>query len=127
MLLAILSRKIEKHRSANGQNSYIDCTKQLHQSIAADCVAFSYRFKTLTLGLNVIATDISRPLAKVGYAFSEYNFLPYVDLHENCNVGQKRPVCSLIWDYVEANAGRIVTEWFEPFRAYLHNCEYQSA
>ncbi|EDX85707.1 hypothetical protein S7335_3410 [Synechococcus sp. PCC 7335] len=106
---------LQEKITASTGSDYIDCSDQLHKSIAEDCVAFSHRFKTLTLGFDVITTDITRPLTEVGGAFNEYNFLPYVDLHENCNIGKKRSVCALIWDYVEANADRIVTERFDPF------------
>ncbi|MGF1515334.1 MAG: hypothetical protein ACFB5Z_16760 [Elainellaceae cyanobacterium] len=104
----------EKITAATGSD-YVDYTERLHPSIAQSCVDFSYQFSTLTLGFDLITTDISRPLVKTGGAFNEYNFLPYVDLHENCNEGQKRPVCRLIWDYIEANAGRLVTPEFAPF------------
>ena len=106
-----LQRKI----TASTGSDYIDCTDQLHESIIDSCIRFSYRFSTLTLGFDLIAPDISQPLCDTGGAFNEYNFLPYVDLHENCNVGKKRPVCRLIWDYVEANASRIVTSKFGVF------------
>ena len=94
---------------------YIDCTEQLHPSIIESCVTFSYRFSTLTLGFDVITPDITQPLAASGGAFNEYNFLPYVDLHENCNEGQKRPVCDRIWDHIDAHAADIVTTAFAPF------------
>lgn len=106
-----LQRKI----TASTGSDYIDCTDRLHSSIISDCVAFSHQFSTLTLGFDIITPDITRPLAEVGGAFNEYNFLPYVDLHENCNVGQKRPVCKLVWDYIEKNSQRLVTDKFEPF------------
>lgn len=94
---------------------YVDCTDALHPSIVEGCVDFSHQFSTLTLGFDLITPDISRPLGETGGAFNEYNFLPYVDLHEHCNIGQKRSVCHLVWDYIEANAERIVTEQFQPF------------
>ena len=106
-----LQRKI----TASTGSDYVDCTDLLHASTAADCVAFSHQFSTLTLGFDVITTDISRPLSSVGGAFNEYNFLPYVDLHENCNIGKKRPVCDLVWDYIEENQRQIVTSQFNPF------------
>ncbi|NET32057.1 MAG: hypothetical protein F6K19_08645 [Cyanothece sp. SIO1E1] len=104
----------EKITASTGAD-YVDHTDQLHPSISQSCIEFSYRFSTLTLGFDLITTDISRPLVETGGAFNEYNFLPYVDLHENCNVGQKRPVCRLIWDHIEAHAERIVTSEFKPF------------
>ncbi len=106
---------IQKKITASTGSDYVDCTDQLHASIIQDCIDFSRRFSSLTLGFDLITTDISRPLAETGGAFNEYNFLPYVDLHENCNIGQKRPVCRLIWDYIEANAEQIVTPEFKPF------------
>ena len=104
----------EKITAALGSN-YVDCSDLLHESIIKSCIDFSSQFSILTLGFDLIATDISRPLAETGGAFNEYNFLPYVDLHENCNIGKKRSVCGLIWDYIEANCDRIVTSQFLPF------------
>ncbi|MBP0018067.1 MAG: NAD(P)H-dependent oxidoreductase [Cyanobacteria bacterium SBLK] len=104
----------EKITAALGSD-YIDCSDRLHESIIKSCIDFSYRFSTLTLGFDLIATDISRPLSETGGAFNEYNFLPYVDLHENCNIGKKRSVCDPIWDYIETHSDRLVTSRFLPF------------
>ena len=106
---------LQEKITASTGSDYVDYTDQLHPSIIQSCIDFSQRFSTLTLGFDLITTDISQPLTETGGAFNEYNFLPYVDLHENCNVGQKRPVCRLIWDYIEANADRIVTSEFRAF------------
>lgn len=106
---------LQEKITASTGSDYVDCTEQLHSSIVDSCTEFSYRFSTLTLGFDLITTDITRPLAETGGAFNEYNFLPYVDLHENCNIGQKRQVCKLVWDYIEENAERIVTPQFDPF------------
>ncbi|NER19406.1 MAG: hypothetical protein F6J96_01305 [Symploca sp. SIO1C2] len=104
----------EKITASTGAD-YVDYTEQLHPSIIQSCIDFSHQFSNLTLGFDLITPDISRPLADTGGAFNEYNFLPYVDLHENCNIGQKRPVSRLIWDYIEAHADRIVTSEFNIF------------
>lgn len=104
----------EKITAATGAD-YVDCTDLLHPTIIKDCIAFSHRFSTLTLGFDLITTDPSRPLAETNGAFNEYNFLPYVDLHENCNIGQQRPVCRLIWDYIEAHAAQILSADFKVF------------
>ncbi|MEM9544028.1 MAG: NAD(P)H-dependent oxidoreductase, partial [Cyanobacteria bacterium P01_E01_bin.42] len=85
----------EKITAALGSD-YVDCSDRLHESIIKSCIDFSYQFSTLTLGFDLITTDISRPLSEMGGAFNEYNFLPYVDLHENCNIGEKRSVCGLM-------------------------------
>lgn len=106
---------LQEKITASTGSDYIDYTDQLHSSIVQSCIDFSHRFSTLTLGFDLITPDISRPLAETGGAFNEYNFLPYVDLHENCNIGQKRPVCRLIWDYIETHAERIVTADFDVF------------
>ncbi len=106
---------LQKKITASTGSDYVDYTKQLHPSIIQSCIDFSRHFSTLTLGFDLITTDITKPLDETGGAFNEYNFLPYVDLHENCNVGEKRPVCRLIWDYIEDHAERIVTSEFKPF------------
>lgn len=106
---------LQKKITASTGSDYVDYTDHLHSSIIQSCIAFSHQFSTLTLGFDLITTDMSRPLSETGGAFNEYNFLPYVDLHENCNVGQKRPVCRLIWDYIENHAEQIVTAEFKPF------------
>jgi len=93
----------------------VDCTEALHPDTIQTCIEFSRQFSTLTVGFDVLSLDISRPLSENGGAFNEYNFLPYVDLHENCNIEQKRPVCQLIWDYIEANEARVVTPEFNVF------------
>ena len=95
------SSYLQEKITASTGSDYVDYTEQLHPSIIQSCINFSHHFSTLTLGFDVITTDITKPLEETGGAFNEYNFLPYVDLHENCNVGQKRPVCRLIWDYIE--------------------------
>lgn len=94
---------------------YVDCTDALHPSTIQDCVDFSHQFSVLALGFDLITPDISQPLAETGGAFNEYNFLPYVDLHEHCNIGQTRSVCHLAWDYIETHAERIITEKFQSF------------
>lgn len=106
---------LQEKITASTGSDYVDYTDQLHPSIIQSCVDFSHHFSTLTLGFDLITTDISRPLAETQGAFNEYNFLPYIDLHENCNVGQKRPVSRLIWDYIEAHADQILTSEFKPF------------
>ncbi|MEM9089919.1 MAG: NAD(P)H-dependent oxidoreductase [Cyanobacteria bacterium P01_F01_bin.53] len=103
-----------KITAATGSD-YVDCTEQLHPSIVESCIEFSRRFSTLTLGFDLITTDISKPLSETGGAFNEYNFIPYVDLHENCNIGKKRSVCHLIWDYIEEHEADIVTPYFHGF------------
>ena len=94
---------------------YVDCTDELHPSIIQHCIDFSHHYPCLTLGFDLIATDISHPLTETGGAFNEYNTLPYVGLHENCNVGQQRPVSDLIWDYIEEHVDAFVTAEFQPF------------
>lgn len=104
----------EKIPAALGSD-YVDCTDDLHPHIIQQCINFSHRFPSLTVGFDLITPDITRPLNETGGAFNEYNTLPYVDLHEHCNVGQQRPVSHLIWDYVEANRRGILTTAFKPF------------
>jgi D-alanine-D-alanine ligase-like ATP-grasp enzyme len=104
----------EKIPAALGSD-YVDCTDDLHPSIVQQCIEFSHHFPCLTLGFDLIAPDITRPLNETGGAFNEYNTLPYVDLHEHCNVGQQRPVSHWIWDYIEANNQEIVTTAFKLF------------
>ncbi len=94
---------------------YVDCTDDLHPSIIKSCIDFSHQFSTLTLGFDLITPNLTRPLAETGGAFNEYNFLPYVDLHEHCNIGQKRPVCRLMWDYIDTHAEQLVTADFKAF------------
>ncbi len=106
---------LQEKITASTGSDYIDCTEALHPDMIQKCIEFSRQFSTLTVGFDVLSVDISRPLSETGGAFNEYNFLPYVDLHEHCNIGQKRPVCRLIWDYIEANESRIVTPEFNAF------------
>ncbi len=94
---------------------YIDVTEQVHGSIVQSCIACAKHFASLTVGFDLITTDPSRPLAETGGAFNEYNFLPYVDVHEHCNVGKKQPVTQLIWDYIDRNQKRLLTPEFKPF------------
>ncbi len=104
----------EKITAALGAD-YIDFTNELHPSSVEYCIEFSHHYPCLTLGFDLITIDIRRPLAETGGAFNEYNTLPYVDLHENCNVGQQRPVSALIWDYIENHGKEIVTTDFSAF------------
>ena len=67
---------LQKKITASTGSDYVDCTEQLHSSIVDSCIEFSHQFSTLTLGFDLITTDITRPLAETGGAFNEYNFLP---------------------------------------------------
>lgn len=106
---------LQEKITASTGSDYVDFTEQLHPTIVQSCVEFSHQFSTLTLGFDLITADVSKPLVETGGAFNEYNFLPYVDLHENCNEGQRRSVCHLIWDYIEAHAETLLTSDFKPF------------
>ncbi|MEM8641518.1 MAG: hypothetical protein AAGG51_22285 [Cyanobacteria bacterium P01_G01_bin.54] len=96
-------------------SDYVDCTDALHQSIVQTCIQAADAFPSLIVGFDLITPNITQPLSQTGGAFNEYNFVPYVDLHEHCNIGQPRPVCRLIWDYIEAHATEILTADFKPF------------
>jgi len=94
---------------------YIDVSEQVHDSIVQSCIACAKHFASLTVGFDLITTDPSQPLEQTHGAFNEYNFLPYVDIHEHCNMGQQRPVTQLIWDYVDRNQRQLLTPEFKPF------------
>ncbi len=94
---------------------YVDVTDEVHDSIVKSCVLCAQQFASLTVGFDLITTDPSLPLSQTGGAFNEYNFLPYVDIHEHCNVGTQRPVTQGIWDYIDRHSDQLLTPEFRPF------------
>ena len=94
---------------------YVDVTQQVHASIIESCIACAENFASLTVGFDLITTDPSQPLSQTGGAFNEYNFLPYVDIHEHCNVGTQQPVTKGIWDYIDRHGDQLLTSEFRPF------------
>ena len=104
----------DKITAATGSD-YVDTSENVHPSTIEMCIKFSREFNTLTLGFDIITRDISQPLNIVSGAFNEYNFLPYLDLHERSNQGKTRRVADRLWDYVEERSSEIVTAYMQPF------------
>jgi len=90
-------------------NVAIDCTAQVHPSVAA---AASLAARTVGLdiaGVDLVAEDISRPLAEQGGAIVEVNAGPGLLMHLKPAEGQPQPVGRAIADHLfpEGQTGRI--------------------
>ncbi len=92
-------------------NVAIDCTDQVHADVE-HAVALAARVVGLDIaGVDVVAEDISRPLAEQRGAVVEVNAGPGLLMHLKPAVGSPRPVGRAIVDHLfpetEAGAGRI--------------------
>ena len=90
-------------------NVAIDVTDDVHPEVAAT-VALAARVIGLDIaGVDLVAQDISRPLAEQGGAIVEINAGPGLLMHLKPAVGQARPVGKAIVDslFAESDSGRI--------------------
>jgi cyanophycin synthetase len=90
-------------------NVAIDCTDDVHPSTAA-LVALAARMVGLDIaGIDLVAEDISRPLAEQGGAIVEVNAGPGLLMHLKPAEGRPRPVGAAIVDHLfpAGDAGRI--------------------
>ncbi len=94
--------KLQKKIPASLGTDYIDVTEQVHESTVEMCERFSNEHGIFISGYDIISSDISKPLSDVNGTFNEFNFRPYIDLNENCNIGTPRPASKVIWDALEA-------------------------
>lgn len=90
-------------------NLAIDCTDDVHPQVA-HLVALAARVIGLDIaGVDLVAQDISRPLAEQGGAIVEVNAGPGLLMHLKPAVGQPRPVGRAIVDhlFVPGDTGRV--------------------
>ena len=90
-------------------NLAIDCTDEVHPQVA-HLVALAARVIGLDIaGVDLVAQDISRPLAEQGGAIVEVNAGPGLLMHLKPAVGQPRPVGRAIVDhlFVPGDTGRV--------------------
>ena len=90
-------------------NVAFDCTDEVHPDVAA-VVALAARVVGLDIaGVDLVAEDISRPLAEQGGAIVEVNAGPGLLMHLKPAAGQPRPVGRAIVDHLfaEGEQGRI--------------------
>lgn len=90
-------------------NVAFDCTDEVHPEVAA-VVALAARVVGLDIaGVDLVAEDISRPLAEQGGAIVEVNAGPGLLMHLKPAAGQPRPVGRAIVDHLfaEGEQGRI--------------------
>ena len=106
---------VQRKISASLGSDYIDVTNEVHQSYIEPCLRLLNHLQVPMLGMDLITSDITKPIDEVGGVFNEYNLGAYIDLVENCNIGQKHPVATHIWDYVEDRYDEIVTQHFLSF------------
>jgi cyanophycin synthetase len=88
----------------NGNHAF-DVTDEVHPSIAA-AASLAARIVGLDIaGIDVVARDISRPLAEQGAAIVEVNAGPGLLMHIKPVVGTPRPVGEAIVDHLFPNHG----------------------
>lgn len=89
-------------------NVCIDCTDEVHPDVAATA-ALAARIVGLDIaGIDLVSTDISRPLAETRGAIVEVNAGPGLLMHLKPAVGQPRPVGEAIVEHLFPQAeGRI--------------------
>jgi cyanophycin synthetase len=90
-------------------NLSVDCTDEVHPDVAR-VVALAARVIGLDIaGVDLVAQDISRPLADQGGAIVEVNAGPGLLMHLKPAVGQPRPVGRAIVDhlFVPGDSGRV--------------------
>jgi cyanophycin synthetase len=90
-------------------NVAVDCTDQVHPDVAR-AVCLAVRTVGLDIaGVDVVASDISRPLHEQGGAIVEVNAGPGLLMHLKPAIGQPRPVGRAIVDQLfhEGENGRI--------------------
>lgn len=90
-------------------NMATDCTDEVHAEVA-HAVTLAARVVGLDIaGIDLVATDISRPLAEQGGAVVEVNAGPGLLMHLKPTQGQPRPVGRAICDHLfaDGDSGRI--------------------
>jgi len=90
-------------------NMAFDVTDDVHPGVASDC-ALAARIVGLDVcGIDLVAQDISRPLAEQGGAIVEVNAGPSLLMHLKPAVGKPRPVGQAIADHLfeASDDGRI--------------------
>ncbi|PAS92792.1 MAG: cyanophycin synthetase [Candidatus Dactylopiibacterium carminicum] len=81
-------------------NVCIDCTDEVHPEVAATA-ALAARIVGLDIaGIDLVTTDVSRPLAETRGAIVEVNAGPGLLMHLKPAVGQPRPVGEAIADHL---------------------------
>lgn len=107
--------KIQSKITAATGADYIDVTDDLHPDTVERLERFAQTIGAITLGFDIISKDITRTLETTNGAINEFNYCPYIDLNENCNVGTRRPASGMLWDALERRAGSIITPSFPEF------------
>jgi len=90
-------------------NVAIDVTDQVHQDVAADAVLAAKVVGLDIAGIDMVATDISRPLREQGGAIVEVNAGPGLLMHLKPAEGEARPVGQAIVNslFAAEDSGRI--------------------
>ena len=104
--------KIQTKISAGVGSDYVDYTDIVHPSIYENCIRFTKKHGLLIMGFDIITPDLSKPLAKSGGVFNEFNLKPFIDLNENNNIGKTHPASKIIWDGIEKRANKWITTDF---------------
>lgn len=99
-------RKVIIHQ--NGEYT-IDCTEQVHPEVAARAVLAAQTVGLDVAGMDMIATDISRPLEEQGGVIVEVNAGPGINMHLVPLTGQPRQVGQFILEtmFPPGASGRI--------------------
>ncbi|MFM8218293.1 MAG: Mur ligase family protein, partial [Planctomycetaceae bacterium] len=90
-------------------NLSIDCTDDVHPTVAEHAVLAAQTIGLDIAGLDIVATDISRPLEEQGAVVVEVNAGPGLVMHLKPSVGEPRPVGEAIVGtmFPENDNGRI--------------------
>lgn len=101
--------------TATSGADYVDHTDALNRGIREACERFAKATNLLVIGFDYISKDVTLPLSPTHGAFNEFNQTPYIDLVENCNIGEKHSASKPMWDYIEKNKKEIFTKEHSSF------------
>jgi cyanophycin synthetase len=95
------------HRSTGGTTT--DVTEHVHPDVAAHAVEATRLMGLDIAGLDIIASDIGRPLKDQGGVVLEINAGPSIQMHLTPTVGTPRPIAEMIVEcvYPPGETGRI--------------------
>ena len=81
----------------------IDVTEKMHQKTRSILEEVAMLFDARVLGVDIVVSDISKPLTKENGAIIELNSYPYIDMHHFPYQGRSRNVAAAIWQMILSN------------------------
>ncbi|MEF2175169.1 MAG: hypothetical protein V3575_01750 [Candidatus Absconditabacteria bacterium] len=78
--------------------TYIDITDNINEITKKQCIEFSKAIGLKVCGVDIMSSDISKPMNENGGGIIEVNSTPGIDMHDNEISGINRNVCGKILD-----------------------------